>query len=134
MKYYGTKNNRDYGFYENKFDGAIEISDEQWVELLDKQNNGYVIILYNGNVISVKENEYEEKDGIWHKLSKDEVQTRQLNIQNEIRKQEIKEKLEDLDKKRIRALSEPALKDEETTWLEYYNTQIFSLRQELNQL
>ena len=114
MKYYGTKNNKDYGFYENKFDGAIEISDEQWVELL--------------------ENEYEEKDGIWHKLSKDEVQTRQLNIQNEIRKQEIKEKLEDLDKKRIRALSEPALKDEETTWLEYYNTQIFSLRQELNQL
>ena len=112
MKYYGTKNNKDYGFYENKFDGAIEISDEQWVELLDKQNNGYVIILYNGNVISVKENEYEEKDGIWHKLSKDEVQTRQLNIQNEIRKQEIKEKLEDLDKKRIRALSEPALKDE----------------------
>ena len=111
MKYYGTKNNKDYGFYENKFDGAIEISDEQWVELLDKQNNGYVIILYNGNVISVK-----------------------LNIQNEIRKQEIKEKLEDLDKKRIRALSEPALKDEETTWLEYYNTQIFSLRQELNQL
>ena len=59
MKYYGTKNNKDYGFYENKFDGAIEISDEQWVELLDKQNNGYVIILYNGNVISVKENEYE---------------------------------------------------------------------------
>ena len=55
MKYYGTKNNKDYGFYENKFDGAIEISDEQWVELLDKQNNGYVIILYNGNVISVKE-------------------------------------------------------------------------------
>ncbi len=134
MKYYGTKNNKDYGFYENKFDGAIEISDEYWINLINQQNNGKIIILYQDKVIAVKEDEFEQKDGVWQKLSKDEIQTRQLNIQNEIRKQEIKEELEELDKKRIRALAEPALKDEDTTWLEYYNTQISNLRQELNQL
>jgi len=37
MKYYGTKNNKDYGFYLENFDNAIEISDEYWSELLEAQ-------------------------------------------------------------------------------------------------
>ena len=73
MKYYGTKNNKDFGFYEDKFDNAVEISDEYWIELLDKQNNGHIIILYDGNVIAVKETEYECKNGVWERLTKDEV-------------------------------------------------------------
>ena len=31
MKYYGTKNNKDYGFYEKNFENAIEITDEYWL-------------------------------------------------------------------------------------------------------
>lgn len=134
MKYYGTKNNKDFGFYEDKFDNAVEISDEYWIELLDKQNNGHIIILYDGNVIAVKETEYECKNGVWERLTKDEVVAKQLKIQNAIRKQEILDELEILDKKRIRALAEPSLIDCDTTWLEYYNTKIIALREELSQL
>lgn len=134
MKYYGTKNNKDFGFYEDKFDNAVEISDEYWIELLDKQNNGHIIILYNGNVIAVKETEYECKNGVWERLTKDEVVAKQLKIQNAIRKQEILDELEILDKKRIRALAEPSLIDCDTTWLEHYNTKIIALREELSQL
>lgn len=49
---------------------------------------------------------------------------------------EIKSKLNALDVKRIRAMLEPSVKDETTgeTWLEYYNAQVFALREELNQL
>lgn len=134
MKYYGTKNNKDFGFYEDKFDNAVEISDEYWIELLDKQNNGHIIILYDGNVIAVKETEYECKNGVWERLTKDEVVAKQLKIQNTIRKQEILDELEILDKKRIRALAEPSLIDCDTTWLEHYNTKIIALREELSQL
>ena len=134
MKYNGTKNNKDFGFYEDKFDNAVEISDEYWIELLDKQNNGHIIILYDGNVVAVKETEYECKNGVWKRLTKDEVVAKQLKIQNAIRKQEILDELEILDKKRIRALAEPSLIDCDTTWLEHYNTQIIALREELSQL
>ena len=134
MKYYGTKNNKDFGFYEDKSDNAVEISDEYWIELLDKQNNGHIIILYDGNVIAVKETEYECKNGVWERLTKDEVVAKQLKIQNAIRKQEILDELEILDKKRIRALAEPSLIDCDTTWLEHYNTKIIALREELSQL
>lgn len=134
MKYYGTKNNRDYGFYEENFDGAIEITDEYWTELLNKQTKGDKIILYENNVIAVDKKEYEFENGKWKKLAPKEIEARQLNIENELRKQEIRDELNEIDKKRIRALAEPALKDDETTWLEYYNSQIVLLRKEFSEL
>lgn len=44
--------------------------------------------------------------------------------------------INDLDIKRIRALCEPSVKNDETgeTWLEYYNAQIIELREELKGL
>ncbi len=134
MKYYGTKNNRDYGFYEENFDNAIEISDEYWSELIMSQTQGKMIIPYEGNVISADPLEYTFTDNKWVKLSEAEKQANQLTIQNEIRKNEILTELEELDIKRIRALAEPSLKDEETTWLEYYNSQITALRSELTEI
>ena len=134
MKYYGTKNNKDYGFYLENFNNAIEITDEYWEELLNEQNNGKIIIPFENNVIAVNETEYSFEDGVWKKLTSEQVQYKQLNIQNAVRINEIQSELNDLDKKRIRALAEPSLKDEETTWLEYYNSQIITLRNELNQI
>lgn len=134
MKYYGTKNNKDYGFYEEKFDNAVEISDEYWQKLLNCQNYGNIIILYEGNVIAVKNDDYEFKDGKWRKLEENEIKSRQLSLEIALRRQAIQEELEELDKKRIRALAEPALKDDEVTWLEYYNNKILSLRKELASL
>ena len=134
MKYYGTKNNKDYGFYLEKFDNSIEISDEYWYELLAAQSKGKIIIPFENNVIAVNENEYSFKNGQWLKLSKEEINTKQLKIQNAIRENEILSQLDELDKKRIRAIAEPTLKNEEQTWLEYYNTQITELRKELSEI
>ena len=131
MKYYGKKNNKDYGFYENNFQNAIEITDKYWKELLTEQSGGKIIILFENKVVAVNENEYELQNGVWRKLSTAERQTRQLTIQNAVRAEEIRQELDLLDRKRIRAIAEPSLMDENTTWLEYYNTQISQLREEL---
>lgn len=65
------------------------------------------------------------------------------NYQNEKTNQELKNKIEalklqldDLDKKRIRAICENKIKDENTnqTWLEYYNQEIVNLRQQIKNL
>ena len=90
--------------------------------------------MYENNVIAVDKKEYEFENGKWKKLAPKEIEARQLNIENELRKQEIRDELDEIDKKRIRALAEPALKDDETTWLEYYNTQIVLLRKEFSEL
>ncbi len=134
MKYYGTKNNKDYGFYEENFENAIEITDEYWMELLNSQSQGKIIIHYENNVIAADAAQYEFKDGNWFKLSETEAQNRQLTIQNAARSEEIMQELDILDRKRIRALAEPSLKDENITWLEYYNTQISQLRNELSKI
>ena len=134
MKYYGTKNNKDYGFYLENFDNAIEPSDEYWSELLEAQNSGKIIILFENSVIAVNENEYSFENGKWKKLSDKEAGIKQLKIQNAIRESEILSELEELDKKRIRAIAEPSMKDEEQTWLEYYNLQISGLRNELAEI
>ncbi|HIT93290.1 MAG TPA: hypothetical protein IAD11_10295 [Candidatus Stercorousia faecigallinarum] len=134
MKYYGTKNNKDYGFYLENFDNAIELSDEYWSELLEAQNSGKIIILFENSVIAVNENEYSFENGKWKKLSDKEAGIKQLKIQNAIRESEILAELEELDKKRIRAIAEPSMKDEEQTWLEYYNLQISGLRNELAEI
>ena len=60
-------------------------------------------------------------------------QEQQLQVQVGLNKESIKMQIEELDKKRIRAICEPQIKDNQTgeTWLEYYNLQIINLRQEL---
>ena len=134
MKYYGTKNNKDFGFYEENFENAVEITDEYWAELLTEQNKGKTIILCEGKVLAINESEYTNDKGVWEKLSKEEAQIKQLKIQNEIRKNEIQRELDTLDKKRIRAIAEPSMKDENESWLEFYNKQIKTFRDELAQL
>ena len=62
---------------------------------------------------------------------KDEISDNLHALEIETRRHEIELELEELDKKRIRALCEPSLKDEDTTWLEFYNEKIFLLRNEL---
>ncbi len=134
MKYYGTKNNKDYGFYEENFENAFEISDEYWMELLNAQSEGKMIIPFENNVIAVNENEYKYSNGTWKRLSPEEIEEQNAKIQKETRIAEIKKELEQLDKKRIRAIAEPSLIDEETSWLEHYNRQVITLREELEQL
>lgn len=53
-----------------------------------------------------------------------------------IRKSEIEQELLELDNKRVRAICEPSIKDETTgeTWLDYYNSEVARLREELKSL
>ncbi len=134
MKYYGTKNNKEYEFYEENFENAIEITDEYWTYLLAEQALGKRIIPYGNNVLAIDTMEYTEENGSWRKLTPEETEAIRKKLEDQNRIYEIERELEELDRKRIRAISEPSLKDEETTWLEYYNQQIQSLRQELQQL
>lgn len=135
MKYYGTKNNKDYGFYLENFQNAIEISDEYWEELLYKESKeGKIIIPFENSVIAVDETEYSFENSKWRKLSEDETKIKRTKQKNYKKKQEINQQLEDLDKKRIRAIAEPSMKDEEISWLDYYNNQIKLLRDELKNL
>lgn len=56
--------------------------------------------------------------------------------QAEARKEELMMELNELDNKRIRAICENSVKDEETgeTWLDYYNNRTIEVRNELQQL
>ena len=134
MKYYGTKNNKHYGFYLESFDNSIEITDEYWKELLEAQNNGKIIIHIDSKVLAVDSDKYEFVDRTWRKLSDKEITNKQAELKKSKKIFEIQEQLEQLDKKRIRAIAEPTMKDENTTWLEYYNQQIQVLRTELSTL
>ena len=135
MKYYGTKNNKDYGFYLENFENAIEISDEYWRELLNKQaEEGKIIIPFEDNAVAVNSDEYILENNQWRKLSSEEIENRKKELQDKMRINEILSQLEQLDQRRIRAIAEPSMKDEETSWLEYYNRQIIELRNELNLL
>ena len=79
----------------------------------------------------MNETDFEFKNGCWTRLSENESKSRQLTIQNAVRSEEIMRELDALDRKRVRAIAEPALKDENITWLEFYNSKISELRQEL---
>lgn len=55
MKFYGMKNGINQGFYLHQFEGAKEVSDDEWKHLLDKQSVGKVIRLDSDeNVIPVE--------------------------------------------------------------------------------
>jgi len=58
--------------------------------------------------------------------------------QNEISKQQMKAslicQLEELDKKRIRAVCEPEMKTDSQSWLEYYNEKIKEIRMVMAEL
>lgn len=44
MKYFGTKNNQDYGFYLKSFEGAVEVEDAVWEALIEQCLSGKEIM------------------------------------------------------------------------------------------
>ncbi len=65
-----------------------------------------------------------------------DYQEQQIQVQTILRKESIVNQIAELDKKRIRAMCEPQIKDSETgeTWLDYYNSQIIDLRSQLAEI
>lgn len=66
-------------------------------------------------------------------MATDENKKNQEKLETLNKIQELKKSLADLDSKRIRAVCEMEIKDTQTgeTWLNYYNSQIKTLREEL---
>lgn len=61
----------------------------------------------------------------------------EIEIAKQLREEQKKQlqlQLEELDKKRIRAICEPSMKTENQSWLEYYNQQVLELRQVMAEL
>lgn len=107
-------------------------------EQLIMAENEQALTRFYGNVLPLP-NDYEERKYIiideelvlnpnW------EEEKQELEIMQ--KKEEIKAKLDELDKKRIRAICENEIKDENTgeTWIEFYNEQAVKLRQELSSI
>lgn len=89
----------------------IETKEISTVKELGKLKRGFM--LYSEYVLTDDYKEYIEN------RKKDE-------LRNDILAQ-----IDSLDQKRIRAVCEPAMKDENLTWLDYYNSQIVELRKKL---
>lgn len=84
---------------------------------------------YNGNGVVVKK---------WNVVGVDEptilmLESYAKEVEDVEFNKNICKEIEDLDKKRIRAIAEPRIKDTITgqTWIEYYNLQIKELRSQL---
>lgn len=100
-------------------DGFQKIDDET-AEIVKQNPERFEVI--NGKLTDISDTkEYKEK---------------QQAKENAFKKAEFERQIEELDKKRIRAICEPETKDETTgeTWLDYYNEQIKRIREDINGL
>ncbi len=86
--------------------------------------------------ITYSETDENIKEVLNYLETEEEFQQRKINEELQLEADSIKATIQDLDFKRIRALCEPSIKDEETgeTWLDYYNAQILELRNQLQTL
>ena len=90
---------------------------------------------YEGNAYAMYDYEIYKDGDIVDLRGTEEYEAEQARIQKEARIEEIYTELAELDKKRIRAVCEPdSLRDDGTTWLDYYNNQTVVLREELSSL
>ena len=94
----------------------IEVSKE----MHDAYDADNLLYIWNGEEIVENPNYEEEK----------QAQEKQAQIAV------LKEQIDIIDNKRIRAVCEPSIKDETTgeTWLDYYNKQIQDLREQIKNL
>ena len=65
---------------------------------------------------------------------KEDVQDILDERERQLRRMKVEEELKFLDEKRIRAVCEPSMKDDDTTWLEYYNQEVYKLREQLKNI
>ena len=86
--------------------------------------------------ISYSEDENNICEQIDYLETQQEFEKRQLNTELQYMIENLEREINDIDIKRIRAVCEPEIKDETTgeTWLDYYNSQIITLRGQIQQL
>ena len=106
--------------FQERADFIVEHNHENNMEIIETDECIYALenneVLLNGEITISEAKELEQQ-------KQDEIS-------------DIRQNLDNLDKKRIRAICEPEIKDTETgeTWLDYYNSQIQELRDRLQEL
>lgn len=116
----------------------IETKETSKIEYIGEIKNGFQLVSEEiAKDIQENPNKYKKiKNKLEDISDTEEYKAFLKNQENEKRKTEIECELNDLDTKRIRAMCEPSVKDETTgqTWLDYYNSEVQRLREELKQL
>lgn len=107
----------------------IEIKDDKLLSWCEKPyfNYQYVDIDY----AAFDPEKYSVVDGVLVDVSQTEEYKSKIALEEKEKTlMELSIQMEGLDKKRIRAIAEPALKDAQNgqTWLEYYTEQIMAIR------
>jgi len=107
------------------YQNSQESLDDGYLDIDDNLNtlfNQDKAIIKNNSIIDIqKTTEYKSKNSAAEKSAQ---------------KFALQAQIDELDKKRIRAICEPSVKDASTgqTWLEYYNLQVQDLRNQINEL
>lgn len=117
-----------YRIKENKlFDYADYQYDEECLET-DITNSSY---------LDSNQDQFEIQEGVLVDISgTNEYKTKIVIKEKELTLANLKSQIEEIDKKRIRAIAEPSLYDVQSgkTWLQYYNEQVEGLREQILQL
>lgn len=95
-------------------------------------NNGRLIKETESAVFALEANEIINNCGI--PVINQNYETECIKKEQIVRIEEIKQELNELDRKRIRAMCEPSEYSNGLSWLEYYNNQAQALRAELQEL
>ncbi len=95
-------------------------------------NNGRLIKETESAVFALEANEIINNCGI--PVINQNYETECIKKEQIVRIEKIKQELNELDRKRIRAMCEPSEYSNGLSWLEYYNNQAQALRAELQEL
>ena len=106
----------------------VEIKENKLLSWCENPYKNYVYIDIDYSTFNP--DEYIVENGM---LIKDLNNAVYVEKQREFNQLALQNQIDELDKKRIRAIAEPALKDEQSgqTWLEYYTEQIVALRTQM---
>ena len=137
--YAKLKNKYQLEFAPNYKDGIFNYD----LDIENLINDGYKPVIEAEKPITSRKfeiNYVENEDNICESIVYLETEEEYLNRKNnEIIQLDIdllNSQINELDLKRIRAVCEPSIKDEETgeTWLDYYNNLVIAIREQINTL
>ena len=111
----------------------IEIKDNKLVSWCQNPYKDYIYV--DIDYATFDDEKYSVIDGILTDVSDTDEYKAKISVKEKITKlSDLTVQIEELDKKRIRAIAEPSLRDSQNgqTWLEYYTDQIKVLRDKMS--
>lgn len=120
--------------YRKNYYKVNEFLSVEEIKTIGNQEGFFVVGKEFGELIKENPDNYKIQNNEIIEKTKEEIEKENKENEKQLKISKIKKELYELDIKRIRAISEPSLKNEEMSWLEFYNSEIKALRDELNLL